>query len=205
MSDAYLEARRKAILDAATTVFVKKGIPTATMADIAEEAGLTAGAIYRYYKSKDELAGACLGEVASAITQQWLEPPSEDRAELDFARLARATFGLLETPAAATSTVMHLESILNAVRDRDASQLAASVAEQRKICEGVARYISAGQARAEITPSADPMVLAEALYMFYQGACLTLLLNPNANVLSHLEQVVQLLRLSATPAPIAVR
>jgi AcrR family transcriptional regulator len=210
MSDAYLEARRKAILDAATAVFVRKGIPTATMADIAEQAGLTAGAIYRYYKSKDELADACLGEVASAITQQWLEPPSEERAELDFARLARATFALLGTPAVATSTVMHLESVLNAVRDRDASQLAASVEEQRKICEGVARYISAGQARGEISATADAFVLAEALYMFYQGACLALLLNPQINVLAHLEQIVQLLQLSApdagrADAPIAVR
>lgn len=46
---------RDAILDAAEVVFLHKGVTHASMADIAEQAGVSRGAVYGHYKNKMEL------------------------------------------------------------------------------------------------------------------------------------------------------
>lgn len=47
--------RREQILDAARKVFAKRGFKGATIEDIAGEAELSAGTLYLYFKSKDEM------------------------------------------------------------------------------------------------------------------------------------------------------
>jgi TetR/AcrR family transcriptional regulator len=49
------EARREEIIDAAEKVFFEKGLGVATMDEIAEEAELSKGTLYLYYKSKEDL------------------------------------------------------------------------------------------------------------------------------------------------------
>src|SRR3990170_8142214 len=51
--EAHVEARRNQIVDAAWACFARKGYHQTTMQDIATEAGISAGAIYRYYPSKE--------------------------------------------------------------------------------------------------------------------------------------------------------
>ena len=53
--DPYLEARKAEILNAARAVFVRHGFERATMQDIATEVGISPGAIYRYFPSKEDL------------------------------------------------------------------------------------------------------------------------------------------------------
>src|SRR3989304_6177982 len=53
VTEAHLEARRSQILDAAWTCFARKGYHQATMQDICQESGLSPGAIYRYFESKE--------------------------------------------------------------------------------------------------------------------------------------------------------
>lgn len=48
--------KRKQIDDAAILLFATKGLPRTSIKDIATEAGVTEGALYRYYKSKNEMA-----------------------------------------------------------------------------------------------------------------------------------------------------
>jgi AcrR family transcriptional regulator len=49
------EYRQRQILDAALTVFSRKGYGEATIPDIAREAGVAVGTIYNYYESKRDL------------------------------------------------------------------------------------------------------------------------------------------------------
>jgi TetR/AcrR family fatty acid metabolism transcriptional regulator len=49
------EDRRNHILDSAFTVFIKKGIHSAKMEDIAHEAGYGKSTLYEYFGSKDEI------------------------------------------------------------------------------------------------------------------------------------------------------
>jgi AcrR family transcriptional regulator len=52
------EERKHQILDAALEVFNRKGIGKTRMDDIVAEAGLSKGALYWYFKSKDEIVTA---------------------------------------------------------------------------------------------------------------------------------------------------
>lgn len=55
MTDELLAARRQQICDAAIRVFGKKGFHTSTMDSVAEEAQVSVGLIYKYFKDKESL------------------------------------------------------------------------------------------------------------------------------------------------------
>ncbi|MGY4751903.1 TetR/AcrR family transcriptional regulator [Pannonibacter sp. Q-1] len=72
ISPEKLEERRQQIRAAAARCFARKGIQATTMREIFAEAGLSAGAVYNYYRTKDELIAdgitASTAESADAIT-----------------------------------------------------------------------------------------------------------------------------------------
>jgi len=57
-TDAHIEARRNQILDAAWACFARDGYHGTSMQDIAAAAGLSAGAIYRYFDGKEAVLHA---------------------------------------------------------------------------------------------------------------------------------------------------
>jgi len=59
------EKRRNQILDAAMDVFSRMGFHKARMDDIVRESGLSKGAIYWYFKSKDAIIAAILERIFS--------------------------------------------------------------------------------------------------------------------------------------------
>jgi AcrR family transcriptional regulator len=63
VSEEHLERRRQQILDAARRCFIRKGVHATSMQDIFAEADLSAGAVYRYFKSKNEIIGAIVSGV----------------------------------------------------------------------------------------------------------------------------------------------
>ena len=63
VSDAHLTARRDQILDAATVRFAANGFQATGMADVIAASGLSAGAVYRYFRSKDDLIAAIVDRV----------------------------------------------------------------------------------------------------------------------------------------------
>jgi AcrR family transcriptional regulator len=67
VSEEHLERRRRQILDAARACFVRKGIHDTSMQDIFAEAGLSAGAVYRYFKSKNEIIEANIASVVAEL------------------------------------------------------------------------------------------------------------------------------------------
>ncbi len=58
LRDETYAARRAHILDAARTCFARKGFHAASMHDLQAEAGVSAGAIYVYFRSKDDIVTA---------------------------------------------------------------------------------------------------------------------------------------------------
>jgi AcrR family transcriptional regulator len=62
VSDEHLERRRQQILDAARRCFLRKGFHLTSMQDVFAESGLSAGAVYRYFKSKNEIIHAIAAE-----------------------------------------------------------------------------------------------------------------------------------------------
>lgn len=55
VSQDYRDARQAQILDAARRCFLREGFHETSMQDLFAESGLSAGAVYRYFASKDEV------------------------------------------------------------------------------------------------------------------------------------------------------
>ena len=69
VSDEHLTARRAQILAAARVCFLDKGLHNTSMQDLIKEAGLSVGAVYRYFKSKNEIISAIAESVAGGLRQ----------------------------------------------------------------------------------------------------------------------------------------
>jgi AcrR family transcriptional regulator len=67
VSDTYLQERRQQILEAALSCFGRKGFHQTTVRDICEEAQVSPGAVYRYFKSKDEFFEAAAAEYTQRL------------------------------------------------------------------------------------------------------------------------------------------
>ena len=55
-------AKRRQIAEGARKVFMERGFDAASMGDIAKAAGVSKGTLYVYFKDKDELFGAIVGQ-----------------------------------------------------------------------------------------------------------------------------------------------
>ena len=85
VSEEHAAARREQILSAAQRCFARKGFHATSMNDVFAEAGLSAGAVYSYFKSKDEIIAA-MAERAVRMIVPFLDtvlaeepvPPLED-------------------------------------------------------------------------------------------------------------------------------
>ncbi|BCJ37692.1 TetR family transcriptional regulator [Actinocatenispora thailandica] len=71
VSAEHRTARRRQILDAARRCFDRNGFHRTSMQHILTEAGLSAGAVYGYFRSKDEImttiAGETIGQVLAGV------------------------------------------------------------------------------------------------------------------------------------------
>ncbi|MEU8909639.1 TetR/AcrR family transcriptional regulator [Streptomyces mirabilis] len=55
VTQQHMDARREQILDAARRCFLRDGFHSTSMQDLFTEAGLSSGAVYRHFTSKDEM------------------------------------------------------------------------------------------------------------------------------------------------------
>jgi AcrR family transcriptional regulator len=69
VSEQYRTNRRAEIVSAAARLFAVNGFHSTSMADIIGESGLSAGAVYRYFRSKEELIAAVAEQALSAADE----------------------------------------------------------------------------------------------------------------------------------------
>ena len=75
------DATRQALLDAAEAVFYAKGVGRASLAEIAQAAGATRGAIYWHFKDKVDLFNAMMDRVTLPL-EACPESPISNRPSL---------------------------------------------------------------------------------------------------------------------------
>lgn len=76
VSEEHRQARRRQIIEAATTCFARNGFHKTSMPDVFAESGLSAGAVYGHFPSKSALIAA----IAEASTQQLIDVLDEHLA-----------------------------------------------------------------------------------------------------------------------------
>jgi AcrR family transcriptional regulator len=84
VSQEHLDARRRQILDGAARCFARNGFHGTSMQDVLKEAGLSAGAVYRYFPGKEDIIAAITEETFAVIRGAFEEaarmtpPPTPD-------------------------------------------------------------------------------------------------------------------------------
>jgi TetR/AcrR family transcriptional regulator, transcriptional repressor of aconitase len=99
VAESYLQARRRQIMDAAITCFAREGFHRTTMQDIVSETGLSAGAIYRYFRSKEDIVAAVAAEHHAAEAAAFAEVSTSDDVAAALCRLVHVSLGRLADPA----------------------------------------------------------------------------------------------------------
>src|SRR3954467_3629050 len=82
VTEEHVDARRRQILSGALRCFAREGFYRTTMQDIFREAGLSPGAVYSYFKGKDELIAAITLTIVGFIAEsagQFGEPLPDGR------------------------------------------------------------------------------------------------------------------------------
>jgi AcrR family transcriptional regulator len=79
-----VDAQRASILDAAETLFLRQGLETTTMVDIATQTGITKVTLYRYFPNRDEIAVDIRSRMLQRIAA--LAEPSTHPRSLEGAR-----------------------------------------------------------------------------------------------------------------------
>ena len=165
MSRAERAARtREAILDAAAEVFDRNGYPGAGLAEILETAGVTKGALYFHFASKEELARAVIAE------QFTIEPEPRDDD---------ATGGALQVLIDLTFTMAR--RLVDNVRVRAAIRLAIEHASfavplpdpYLEWIRVVRELLVQARENGELRPGADPATLAHLIVGAFTGVQLT--------------------------------
>jgi AcrR family transcriptional regulator len=158
VTDEHVEARRRQILAAALRCFARQGFHRTTMQDIFREADLSPGAVYSYFKSKDELIAGIgvtiigfIGESAAVLDTPRpdgrLPRPGEALAVL-IERYRSVEFGTAEERA---RVFPHLAGELQ----RDPALNAAARAGLDMLRATFEKLARAAQERGELDPAID--------------------------------------------------
>jgi TetR/AcrR family transcriptional regulator, repressor for uid operon len=89
--DASLD-RHARILNAAERCFVRAGFHRTTMQDVAAEAGMSPGNLYRYFASKDAMVAGLAERDRAELGRDFASVPPTDDFRADFKRLGRKHF-----------------------------------------------------------------------------------------------------------------
>jgi len=177
VTQAHIDARKTAILEAAAACFASSGFHQATMQDIATEASLSAGAIYRYFPSKEAIIEA-MTEEARRRNLALIEAAKEQRATqqvLD--ELARAFFGMLESPE---MCAIDIELWAEALRNPRILEIIRRSFDS--VREPFTEIVRGAQERGEINPSLDPDAVVRVMISFFHGLLLQKALDRGVDV-----------------------
>ncbi|MEV6342840.1 TetR/AcrR family transcriptional regulator [Actinoplanes sp. NPDC051851] len=184
VSEEYLAGRRAVIVAAAARLFAANGFHATSMADVIRESGSSAGAFYRYFRSKEELITAvsenALAEAEEVIVDLLADGAAPSPAYA-VAVLIRAVDDRItrDGTSGADLTRIALQVWAEALRSPELSARAKEVFRRlRGHCAEIARRWQAAE-KAEITrrrqstgdphPSATPEQIGAAMLGSIQG------------------------------------
>lgn len=81
VTDTYRDSRRRQIIDSARESFQERGFHATSMQDLFAASGLTAGAVYSYFKSKDDLIVAIAEDNMREVLARFGEVASHNKRE----------------------------------------------------------------------------------------------------------------------------
>lgn len=181
------EQRRNDIIDAAERVFFTKGRATATMDDVAEEAELSKGTLYLYFKSKEELYLAIHLRGLGILKKMFAEAVAKKQTGIEKTRaVGEAYYQFYLDQPDYFNALIYFESLEQAMQEEN------PVANEC-IMEGISTLnilveaIYIGIKDGTIRPEVDPVKMAHILWGYTSG--LIQLLHLKGNFLREKYQV----------------
>ena len=172
------EERRAQILEAAMAVFARQGFDQARMDDIAQEAGLSKGALYLYYKSKDAIISAILQFFFSCAIkklQDFLESEEPPSVREQLLRLNQ--YYIAEMKWMVSLLPLSFEFYAVAARQKSVRQFLKRYFKDYR--EVLAALVQRGIDRGEFRPIRAEHV-AIAIAALYEGLALLWMVDPHA-------------------------
>lgn len=188
VTEAHLETRRQQVLDAAFACFAQQGFHQTSIHDICQEAGLSPGAVYRYFSSKEQIIEACC-EVCEQANLNVIDAAARTDDTLQILdELAQGAFGELEDSDVYPALCLNIQWWSEALRN---AQLRDSLRSSGiDLWKGaLAQIISRAQEKREINPTLDPDAVARVLLSAWQGLVLQKALDPSVDVGRYVEAV----------------
>jgi AcrR family transcriptional regulator len=170
VTQAHIDARTRDILDGAMRLFARKGIEQTTMQEIAGEAGISAGAVYRYYPSKEQLVRAVFDACNLGTQEVFEEAAAATDTPLEaLRRTGRIAWDGIRKEDGPEQTILSLEmNLAGARRPEEYGRERRELARRRvALLEGLVRD---ARSKGEVDPTVDPRALALTLMAAYLGS-----------------------------------
>jgi AcrR family transcriptional regulator len=193
VSDDYLAQRRRQILDAARACFMRNGFHATSMQDVIAEAELSVGAVYRYFKSKNEIVAAIAEETIGAANGALAEVAE---LGLPLAEAMERAVNVIHTQTGPDGLIrVALPVWAEALRDPVLAEFVSATYE--KLRGNFVRIAQSAQRNGELDADADPEAVASVLFAMMPGYALQRVLMGKPTPESYVSGIRALLR----PAP----
>jgi len=184
------EARRQQILDAARACVLEHGLEATSMEMIIARSGLSTGAVYRYFKGKDEIIAAAFTAATREIGRA-IAPILADQARCSPSELAEkllaawVSYSRAGVGAAASLDRMPVALHGWSYAQTDPALKAALRAGLRGFREACIPFIKQWQADGVVAASAQPDAVAQLLLSIFLGFVAQRSLTGDADIHAH--------------------
>ncbi len=176
---AYMDARRKEIIQAAYKCFVTKGFHNTTMQDIFSAANLSPGAVYNYFASKEDLVIATLKESNAFLLPQ-LASLSSENPEKTLHNMVNFWVALLKGEYATEFARIQMDYYSEATHNKAIRQ--ALLESQAEVSDVLVKIFRPNR-KADISkPELDPLSVAVAMLAMFSGLGMYKLVDPDTNI-----------------------
>ena len=200
------EARRQQILDAARACMLEHGLEAVSMEMIIARSGLSTGAVYRYFKGKDEIIEAAIvtaarqigAAVAPILASTDPGPPSQLLEKLLTAWITYSRSGV-----GAAAGIDRMPTALHgwSYAQTDPELKAALLAGLRGFRDLCVPIIKRWQTDGVVAANADPDALAQLILSIWLGFVAQRSLTGDADVQAHADALAALTTAQPPPHP----
>lgn len=164
------EQRRQDIIDAAEKVIFAKGLEQTTMEEIAEEAELSKGTLYLYFKNKNELYMAICERGSNLLNSRFARLFSEDYTGLELIRMMGETYlNFVRDNPDYFRTLKHYESLNDGEELGNSPMAQVCEANRQEAMNYMVRALQIGMQDGTVDDRYDPKELAVLIWSSTYG------------------------------------
>ena len=180
MTKAHVEARRKQIIDAARACFLERGFHATKIQDIATRVGLSTGAPYRYFESKDDIVAATCSEALDRNRQRFGPLDLSAASSAIFEELSAVYFAAAHEPGAVDAARLTLQVWEENSRSEQAGKM---LLEYFSVIQAhVGKMAIKAQEQFEIDIALDPVSVAQTMVSLVLGVIVQRAAGTDVNV-----------------------